>query len=174
MNEELENLENKEEQVEPVEEEKLTQSQVNAIAARARQEGRESALKELLTRYGVGEESEMDEVFGKGQAYDSLYDEHENTNNVYREVMAENALLKTNVDPERWEDVKLILGGKGLDVTRENIEEMIPSHPEWRKALETVAAQPVEPKVTKLGNEPSPEKDTETEEEQMKKLFGLK
>lgn len=174
-----------EEEVEekPIEEKKLTQSQVNELVGRARQEGRESAIKELLTRYGVGDETEMGEVFGKGQAYDSLNDEYTGVNASYKEVMAENALLKSNIDMSRWNDVKLILGGSGLEVTEENIAKMLPSHPEWRGngVVNTISENgnsnttPEEPKVSvirKLGSEISPQEEN-SEEERVKKLFGF-
>ena len=173
-----------------VTEKMLTQSQVNELVGRARQEGRESALKELLERYGVGTDAELDDVFGKGQTYDDLNEEFRTQGNSYKAALAENALLKSKIDPERWEDVKLILGGKGLDVTAENIEAMIGTHPEWRGAVaehktlvtpemaeqmvKDAADNRVEKPATlrKLGNEPTPEKPA-TEEEQVKKLFGF-
>lgn len=172
----------------------LTQSQVNELVGRARQEGRDSAMRELLERYGVGTDSELNDVFGKGQIYDDLSSEFENQGNSYKSVMAENALLKSHIDESRWEDVKLILGGKGLDVNTENIEAMIATHPEWRAAVTGTenGLKPLTPEMAenmskiipdntesrepaavlrKLGNEPSPDKGV-SEEEHVRKLFG--
>lgn len=118
--------------VEPEPEKMLTQSQVNELVGRARQEGRESALRELYGRYGVSGDEELGDIFGRGQAYFDLDDEFKAQGDNYRATLAENALLKSRADESRWEDIKLILGGKGLDVTMENIESLIPSHPEWR------------------------------------------
>lgn len=118
--------------VEPEPEKMLTQSQVNELVGRARQEGRESALRELYGRYGVSGDEELGDIFGRGQAYFDLDDEFRAQGDSYRATLAENALLKSRADESRWEDIKLILGGKGLDVTMENIESLIPSHPEWR------------------------------------------
>lgn len=118
--------------VEPEPEKMLTQSQVNELVGRARQEGRESALRELYGRYGVSGDEELGDIFGRGQAYFDLDDEFKAQGDSYRAALAENALLKSRADESRWEDIKLILGGKGLDVTMENIESLIPSHPEWR------------------------------------------
>jgi hypothetical protein len=167
-----------------VEEKMLTQSQVNELVGRARQEGRESAMKELFNRYGVSAEPEMDDVFGKGQAYDSLNDEYTGMNDSYKAVMAENALLKSNIDMGRWDDVKLILSGNGLEITPENIESMLPSHPEWRATgvASTVEGEdgestaPVKkPAVLRrLGSEISTQPDETVEEEKFKTLFGFK
>lgn len=170
----------------------LTQSQVNELVGRARQEGRMSAVKELVDRYGVSNENELNDVFGRGQAYDSLNDDFANTNRLYNEVMAENALLKSQVDMNRWEDIKLILGGKGLDITVENIEALLPSHPEWKSLKEDVeavgmnsvdgvngvnnvnGANKVKPSILqKLGEDVSPKNEEENEEEKARKLFGF-
>lgn len=126
----------------------LTQSQVNEIVGRARQEGRESAMRELYERYGVSGDEELNNVFGLGQVYHDLDDEFKAQGNSYKEALAENALLKSRADESRWEDIKLILGGKGLDITMENIESLIPSHPEWRTSTAAQQTQaPIEPEV---------------------------
>lgn len=168
----------------------LPQSQVNELVGKARIEGRESALRELHERYGVSDDDELNEIFGKGQTYDDLNDEFNSNKNSYKAVMAENALLKSKVDESRWEDVKLILGGKGLEVSVENIEAMLPSHPEWKGAsqpvtfeegkgvqenISNVPKQPgEEPAILrKMGNEKGEPAPGETEEERARKLFGF-
>lgn len=170
----------------------LTQSQVNELVGKARQEGRESALKDLLLRYGVNDDKELDVIFGKGQTYDDLNDDYSIREKSLREVSAENALLKSHIEEERWDDVKLILQGKGLDVNTQNIEALLPSHPEWRKEVKIAQSETVSPKdveriidetagkeekapptiLRKLGNGVT-EKAEESEEAQFKKLFGL-
>lgn len=173
----------------------LTQSEVNEIASRARREGRESALKELLSRYGVSTQEEMDDFFGKGQSYQDLESDYATRNAEYSDLLAENALLKSGIDQERWDDVKLILKGKGLEVNVNSIAEQLPSHPEWISAASREEAMPAEPltkefleKVSvnpqqeksfekpsvlrKLGNEVTPEV-VETDEDRAKKLFGF-
>lgn len=170
----------------------VAQSKVNEIAARARQEGRDSALKELLAKYGVGSDTELDDLFGKGQSYVDLDNEYNAQRQSYSDALAENALLKTRINQDRWEDVKLILGGKGLEITPENIEMYLVSHPEWRTmgVTESNVLTPemgeqlaqnignnnaVNQKATlrKLGNEASPE-PTLSEEELARKLYGFK
>ena len=169
----------------------LTQSQVNELVGRVRQETRERVMAEMLERYGVNNDVELNEIFGKGQTYDDLDMEYQNQGNAYRSVMAENALLKSHIDPARWEDVKLILGGKGLEVNAENIEGMIATHPEWRGAVneetgnkilsmedaERMASNKVigggkPATLNKLGAEASPVNE-ESEEDKVRKLFGM-
>lgn len=110
----------------------FTQTQVNRLAGKAREEGRASALKELFARYGVADEDELNGIFGKGQTYDDLNDEFTAQGNSVREVKAENALLRTGIVPERWDDVKAILGTKGLEISQENITAELSTHPEWK------------------------------------------
>jgi len=174
----------------------LTQSQVNELVGRARQEGRDSVMRELYGRYGVSNDEEMNDVFGRGQAYMGLDDEYNAAKASMKMLMAENALLKSKVDANRWDDVKAILGTKGYDITPENIEAEIVTHPEWRSgyigatptvesADKAAAAAPqvqapqqvAEPTVLRrLGSEATvsnPDDSGETEEDKVKKLFGM-
>lgn len=174
----------------------LTQSQVNELVGRARQEGRESALKELYGRYGVSGDSELNDVFGRGQAYLTLDDDFKAEQSSNKALLAENALLKTKVDESRWEDIKAILGSKNMDITPENIEAEIPTHPEWRPTVSVqqqqsqAQAQPqqdsLQPQqqpqqqavLRKLGSESTAKNggngdDEESEKEQAMKLFGF-
>lgn len=178
----------------------LTQSQVNELVGRARQEGRESALKELYGRYGVSGDSELNDVFGRGQAYLTLDDDFKAEQSSNKALLAENALLKTKVDESRWEDIKAILGSKNMDITPENIEAEIPTHPEWRQMAAAAAAQPQQqpqaqpqPQQDSLQPQPQPQQqavlrklgsestaknggngdDEESEKEQAMKLFGF-
>ena len=174
----------------------LTQSQVNELVGRARQEGRESALKELYGRYGVSGDSELNDVFGRGQAYLTLDDDFKAEQSSNKALLAENALLKTKVDESRWEDIKAILGSKNMDITPENIEAEIPTHPEWRPTVavqqqsqvqaqpqqDSLQPQPQQPQqqavLRKLGSESTAKNggngdDEESEKEQAMKLFGF-
>lgn len=169
----------------------LTQSQVNELVGRARQEGRESALKELYGRYGVSGDSELNDVFGRGQAYLTLDDDFKAEQSSNKALLAENALLKTKVDESRWEDIKAILGSKNMDITPENIEAEIPTHPEWRQTVAAQQQSQVQPQqdslqpqpqqqavLRKLGSESTAKDggngdDEESEKEQAMKLFGF-
>ena len=175
----------------PVEEPKekmFTQSQVNEIVGNRIKEVKERMMKDLLERYGVSTEGEMDDIFGKGQIYADLYDENESGKVSLREANSKIALLESGIDPKRWDDVKAILGTKGREISGENIALELPTHPEWKggtkgtldeetiksMASETGSVQePTKPVVvTKIGADPSPKKE-DTELEQAKALYGL-
>lgn len=162
------------------EEKTLTQSQVNEIVGRMRQELREKLTKELtesiqrsiLERYGVESDDELNDVFGKGQAYESLNDDYTAQCGRLKELSTENALLKSKADPDRWEDIKLILSGKGLEVSEDNIIAESETHPEWFRVEEPQVmdtskmeqfadnlqrkdfVQPKKAVIKKLGNDP--------------------
>lgn len=156
-------------------EKQFTQSQVNEIAGKARADGRASALKELYARYGVNDEKEFDGILGKGKTYDELNEAYSTQGATVKEVQAENALLKTKIEPSRWEDVKLILTGKGLDVTAENISGLLDTHPEWLGKTEEKKSDVETPKptskISKLGAEISEENPDE--KNKLDRLFGL-
>lgn len=118
--------------VEPELEKMLTQSQVNELVGRARVEGRESALKELYGRYGVNNDQEMNDIFGRGQGYELLNEDYLGLTERYKDLAAENALLKSGIIPSRYDDVKAILGMKGMEVSAENIAVELATHPEWK------------------------------------------
>ena len=201
---EAENMEEPVEQEQPAPEPQpepekmLTQSQVNELVGKARAEGRAAAMKELYGRYGVNDDNEMNDVFGKGQGYDLLNDEYNALNGNFKNLSAENALLKSGVVQGRWDDVKAILGMKGLDVTVENIEAELPTHQEWIGAASAATAPDVTPElgteeldgmleankpkpmaptqpstIRKLGSV-VPETKVDEEEAETMKWFGLK
>lgn len=122
----------------------LTQSQVDEIVGRTRIEARDKALKDLYSHYEVSDEAGLDALFAKSQSYDTLKDETDSIigqmKNELGEVKSKIAMYESNIAPERYEDVKLILKGKGKEITAENILSEIETHPEWKKA-EPVAEQ---------------------------------
>jgi hypothetical protein len=89
------------------------------------------------------------------------------------------ALMQSGVDADRYEDVKLILKGKGLDVSLENIASELETHPEWKKVEEEPVKEPEPEKpapvtrIKALGNEQKPAPQM-SEEEEAEKLFKLK
>lgn len=125
----------------------FTQSQVNEIVGKARKEGRERALRETFSRYGVDSEEGLDDLFGDAQRYTTvqeMYDADKKMweeqglarDNELAEVKQRVALLESGIDKERYDDAKFILTGKGLDVTTENILNELATHPEWKKQEE--------------------------------------
>lgn len=162
----------------------FSQDEVNKLVGKTRMDARDNTMRGLYEKYGVSDDKMMDDIFGKGQAYDVLNDNFNNTSSQLKEVMAENALLKSHITPERWNDVKLILNGKGMDVSAENIAIELATHPEWlgiEQQQQMSMEQPMQPQPTaqleQFGMDiPSPdEEDVEEVKQQefMKKYFGV-
>lgn len=131
------------------EEKMIPQSEVNRLVGSTRQEAREKAraelrdelkqevMREFFEKFGVQDEAEMDNVFGKGQQYDILNEDFTRQGSDLTAMREENVLLKSDIIPEKWEDAKLILKGKGLEITPENIAQEMATHPEWNKVQES-------------------------------------
>ena len=182
----------------------FTQSQVDDIAGKTRLETREKTFRYIYDRYGVNSEEELDDLIGNAQRYDSLkeaYDadklefkhSREAADNELRDIKEKVALLESGIDKDRYDDAKFILKGKGLDVTIENIQNELATHPEWRKIEKaeekpadqnfvktsegSVGQMPSEPvsKLSVLGNEPlsTSEEVLDDEEKRAMRMFKL-
>ena len=107
--------------LEGTEEKMIPQSEVNKLVGTTRQEAREKARAELreelrkelmaefFEKFGVNDETELDNVFGKGQQYDILNEDFTRQGSDLEAMREENVLLKSEVIPDNWEDSKLIL-----------------------------------------------------------------
>ena len=170
----------------------FTQSQVDEIAGKARKEGREKAIRDTFSRYGVNSEEELDDLFGNAQRFDTLQEKYDTETRAFKDAATERdtkiaeleesvALLSSGIDSARYEDAKFILKGKGLPVTVENIQSELETHPEWKKE-EVVAprsnplpfSKKPETKITVLGNNSSdnPQPELSEHERAMKMFFG--
>lgn len=121
----------------------FTQSQVDEIAGKTRKETREKTLRSVYARYGVNSEEELDDLFGNAQRYDTLKEQYDTDKSSWKQADEERnatlsnlseqvALLQSGIDKNRYDDAKFILKGKGLEVTLENIEAELATHPEWK------------------------------------------
>lgn len=131
----------------------FTQSQVDEIAGKVRKETREKVMRDLFSRYGVNTSDELDDLVGDAQRFATSQDDFAEKERVWNEQSAARdqelssvkervALLESGIDQNRFEDARLILRGKGLEVTAENIAAELATHPEWKK--QEVAPTPVE------------------------------
>lgn len=169
----------------------FTQDDVNKIVGDTRMKTREKTLKAVYGEYGLNSKEELDELVTNGQRYETqkeLYEsdksawetERKETQNRLNEMSEEIALMKSGIRPEKYEDAKLILKGKGLEVNAENIAIELEKHPEWNKVepKSEHKAEEEEPakettRIKVLGNEPKPAPQL-SEEEQAQKVFKMK
>ena len=190
-------------QEEPQTAEKLfTQSQVNDLVGRTRMETREQTYRAVYGRYGVNDEAGMDELVGNAQRYETVRGEYDEArkgwetaeaarNAELTEVKEHVALLESGIDRERFDDAKAIIKAKGLEITVENIQNELATHPEWKGSRSADAnpnpnfrpnpngqpqnaAPAPESTIKVLGNEGAPESGGMSEEEYaLKKLFKI-
>lgn len=177
----------------------FTQDDVDKLVGDTRVKTREKTFNYIYNRYGVKNEEEMDALVANAQRYDTLKEQSDADRSAWEtekserdgrltEMSEEIALMKSGVDAERYEDVKLILKGKGLEVNMDNIQSELATHPEWisKKEEEEVpnpetekaetpkdAIPTVTTRIKALGNEPKPA-SVVSEEEQAEKLFKMK
>lgn len=122
----------------------FTQSQVDEIAGKVRKETREKTIRDIYSRYGVNTADELDNLMADAQRFATSQDEFAEKEAAWKQaddarsqellsVKERVALLESGIDRNRFEDARLILRGKGLEVTAENIEAELATHPEWRK-----------------------------------------
>ena len=130
----------------------FSQSQVDEIAGKVRKETREKVLKDTLSRYGVNTMEELDDLMADAQRFATSKDDFAEKEAAWKQadearsqellsVKERVALLESGIDRNRFEDARLILRGKGLEVTAENIAAELATHPEWKKQEPTPVEQ---------------------------------
>lgn len=179
----------------------FTQSQVNDMIGNTRAETREKTFRYIYGRYGVNSEEELDAMIGNAQRFDSLKEKFDTERTAWKdhdterdkelsEIKEQVALMQSGIDSQRYEDAKLILKGKGLEVSLDNITKELATHPEWRKLDEPQQPQEQEPqnfvkvregeksaepvsRISVLGNEGSPRNENAEEDYVLNKLFKV-
>lgn len=175
----------------------FTQEELNDITGKTRVETRDKTFRYIYDRYGVNDEAGLDELVGNAQRYDSLQEQYNNDKKAWTDssnardkeladIKEQVALMQSGIDKERYEDAKLILKGKGLEVSLDNINQEMATHPEWSgktaeeankpyaKTGEPIETTPNEPvtKVSVLGNEPTTSTG-DSEEERAMRMFRV-
>ena len=188
------------EEVQPEPEKMFTQSQVNDLVGKTRMETREQTFRAVYGRYGVEDEAGMDELVGNAQRYETVRGEFDEARKGWEasdaakaseltEVKEHVALLESGIDRARFDDAKAIMKAKGLEITVENINNELATHPEWKGAKveepnpnfrpdPSKEPQDIKPApeatIKVLGNEGNPSTGGMSEEEfALKNLFKL-
>lgn len=144
----------------------FTQAQVDEIVSNRLKKEHERIFK----RYNVADFDECDSFMGKAQAYDVMkerYDQMQTENVSNREYIA---LLKNNIKPEKYDEVKAYFKGKGVELTEEALSSEMSEHDYWLNTPTNTAQKTT---ITKLGAEAT-EKPKFDEKELASKIFGVK
>ena len=110
----------------------------------------------LFKKYGVNSRDDFDLIVGKSQQYDEMksrFDDLVSQNSEMRERLL---MIDNNIDPSQVDDLKYYFKGKGIELNDENLKSELTSHPAWVKKVDI-----------------KPVNKVETEEEFMKRVFGI-
>lgn len=142
--------------------ETFTQEQVNDFVR--------NRLDRLYKRYGVENKEGLDDLVGKANSWSIMserYDKVTLENNSLRE---ENAFLKNNINPAKYDDIRAYFKGKGLEFNDETFVNELSTHNEWLNPEVTT------PKTTiqTIGSDPNLKtQPSKSERERALDLFGL-
>ncbi len=117
----------------------------------------------LFKKYGVTSRDDFDLIVGKSQQYDEMksrFDDLVSQNSEMRERLL---MIDNNIDPSQVDDLKYYFKGKGIELNDENLKSELTSHPAWVKKVD----------IKPVGVEHKPVNKVETEEEFMKRVFGI-
>lgn len=109
------------------------QTFINKLVGSAREEGRKSAISEIIKEYGLDSIDNLSDIIGKSQQFDYVNGEYENANKELEDYHNRDMFTNANIISDKFDDVKAILKYKGLPITQENITNEVSSHPEWIK-----------------------------------------
>ncbi len=101
----------------------------------------------------------MDDANAKVESLNSELETYRGEVATLREQVAFN---EYNIDPERYEDIRIYFKGKGLDLTPENLKAEVESHKEWVNKTN----------IEKVGAD-NPQAPKTNEREEAFKLFGV-
>lgn len=127
----------------------------------------ERSHNSFFKRYGVQDLKGLDDLFEQTKKFTQMQDEYGAIKLKNTELAQENAFLKNNIDPERYEDIKVYFKGSGIDFSEDELKNALISHPEWlKKSLQQTT-------IKSLGSEAhiAPKQD---EQALASKIFGVK
>lgn len=145
----------------------FTQEQVNNIMRTRLERDRNAFFK----RYGVENRDGLDALIGKSQSYDIMKERYEVLKDENANLKERLTFISNNINPDREDDIKAYFKGKEIELNEDNLLQALATHPEWLK----VVAVDNTPKTTiqSLGVEHGQHKTFESEEEKMKRIYGI-
>ena len=114
----------------------------------------------FFKRYNVENLQALDELFERSKKYSEMNDEFGKIQLRNSELARENAFLKNNVNPEKYDDIIAYFKGKDIEFSEEELLKAIALRPEWLKPSNI----PAQTTIKSLGAEQkSPKPETEDE-----------
>ena len=110
---------------------KLTQEEVNALVVERLKKQKETFLK----KYGVDDETKLDELVDKAKLHDEMKEQLETLKSSNASLTEKLAFIENNINPERYEDIRIYFKGKGEEFTPENLLKALSTHKEWMNTI---------------------------------------
>ena len=136
---------------------RFTQEEVNAMI--------KERLGQTYSKYGFDKAEELDEAIGKSQSYAVMKERYSASQTQMAELRAENALVKSDVDPSKYDDIRAYFKGKSLSIDADTLANEVKGHPEWARKAEPSTT------VSPLGG--SRDEGGEDDDKKAAEMFGL-
>lgn len=103
----------------------------------------------FFKRYGVEDLKGLDGLFENSKKYSSMNDEFGKIQLRNSELLRENAFLRNNINPDKYNDIVAYFKGNDLEFSEEELLKALPTHQEWLKQV----SAPQQTTITALGSE---------------------
>jgi len=140
----------------------FTQEKLNELI----KERLERQSRNFYETYGVKDEAELKELVARSKEYDTLLQQYNDLKVEHSQVLEKNAFVENNIDPKRYEDVRIYFKGKELQFNNENLVQELATHQEWIKQAEKPQTT-----IASLGAEHKA-KATEDDDAKLKRIYG--
>lgn len=121
----------------------------------------------FFKRYGVQDLKGLDELFENSKKFSSMNDEFGKLQLTNNELKRENAFLRNNINPSKYDDIIAYFKGNNLDFSEDELLKALPTHNEWLKQTAPVTT------IQSLGSEAHTLPQT-NEAEIASRLLGVK
>lgn len=138
----------------------FTQEEVNAMMVERLKKQKDTFLK----KYGVDDEMKLDELVGKAKTVDEMKEQLETLKSSNASMTEKLAFIEHNINPERYDDIRIYFKGKGEAFTPENLLKAIANHKEWLNTKTPTT-------ITVGANRPTP--TAVNEKAEAMKIFGV-
>ena len=116
---------------EPIAQPEKTYTKNQVIDMMKRRVGR--SHNAFFKRYGVVDLKGLDELFENSKKFNSMNDEFGRLQLRNSELMRENAFLRNNINPDKYDDIVAYFKGNNLEFSEEELLKALPTHNEWLK-----------------------------------------
>ena len=101
----------------------------------------------FFKRYGVQDLKGLDSLFENSKKFNSMNDEFGKIQLRNNELLRENAFLRNNINPDKYNDIIAYFKGNNLEFSEDELLKALPTHSEWLRQASPVTT------IKSLGSE---------------------